>query len=129
MAWVQLITLLSVVQFFWFGILVAKARSRHGVAVPATTGHEIFERYHRVHMNTLETLVVFLPSLWIAAQYWSPRWMAALGAIYLIGRVIYLRGYVADPKQRHLGYGITILPVLALAAIGLYGAIGTLLLS
>lgn len=129
MAWVQLVTLLAVAQFFCFGLLVARARGRHGVAVPATTGHEIFERYHRVHMNTLETLVVFLPALWIAAQYWSPRWMAALGAVYLLGRMLYLRCYVAEPKQRHLGYVITILPVLALAAIGLYGAIGTLLLS
>lgn len=128
MAWVQLVTLLAVVQFMWLGILVARARSRHGVAAPATSGHELFERYHRVHMNTLETLIVFLPALWIAAQYWSPRWMAAVGAIYLIGRMLYLRGYVAEPKQRHLGYAVSVLPVVVLVLIGLYGSIGTLLL-
>lgn len=127
MAWVQLVTLLAAVQFLWFGILVARARARHRVTAPATSGHEIFERYHRVHMNTLETLAVFIPSLWIAAQYWSPRWMAGLGAIYLIGRIVYLRGYVTDPKQRHVGYALSIAPTLTLLAIGLYGAVGTLM--
>jgi uncharacterized membrane protein YecN with MAPEG domain len=126
-AWIQLVTLLAVAQFFWFGSLVAKARVRYGVPAPATSGHEVFERYHRVHMNTLETLVLFLPSLWIAAQYWSPYWMAGLGAIYLIGRVVYLYGYVAEPKQRHSGYAISIAPTLILLLIGLYGAVGTLL--
>jgi glutathione S-transferase len=129
MAWVQLVTLLAVLQFFGFGGLVARARSRYGVKAPATTGHEVFERYNRVQMNTLEMLVLFLPSLWIAAQYWSPRWMAALGVIYLIGRMLYLRGYVTDPKQRHVGYVVSIVPALMLLAIGLYGAVGTLLLS
>ncbi|MGC3981817.1 MAG: MAPEG family protein [Steroidobacteraceae bacterium] len=128
MAWVQLVTLLAGVQFLWLGLLVARARMRYGVVAPATAGNEMFERYHRVHMNTLETLVVFLPALWIAAQYWSPRWMAALGAIYLVGRMLYLQGYVADPKGRHIGYAVTVLPVIALILIGLYGAIGTLLL-
>ncbi len=128
MAWVQLVTLLAVLQFFGFGGLVARARSRYGVRAPATTGHEVFERYYRVQMNTLETLVLFLPSLWIAAQYWSPRWMAGLGVIYLIGRMLYLRGYVADPKQRHVGYTVSVAPALILLFIGLYGAVGTLLL-
>jgi glutathione S-transferase len=128
MAWVQLVTLLAVLQFFGFGGLVARARSRFGVLAPATTGHEVFERYYRVQMNTLETLVLFLPSLWIAAQYWSPSWMAGLGAVYLIGRMLYLRGYVANPKQRHIGYVVSVTPAVILLMIGLYGAVGTLLL-
>ncbi|MGE0116000.1 MAG: MAPEG family protein [Steroidobacteraceae bacterium] len=126
MAWVQLVTLLALVQFIWFGILVGRARVRHGVAAPATTGHEIFERYYRVHMNTLETMAVFLPALWVAAQYWSPAWMAGLGAIYLVGRQLYLRGYVADPNKRGLGYGVSILPTLALLLAAMAGILRTL---
>jgi len=126
MAWVQLVTLLALVQFVWFGILVGRARVRHGVAAPATTGHEIFERYYRVHMNTLETMAVLLPALWVAAQYWSPAWMAGLGAIYLVGRQLYLRGYVADPNKRGLGYGVSILPTLALLLAAMAGILRTL---
>lgn len=123
MIWVQLITLLAVLQFFAFGGLVARARVRYDVKAPATTGHEVFERYYRVQMNTLETLVLFLPSLWIAAQYWSPQWMAAVGAVYLVGRMVYLRGYVAEPRQRHLGYMISITPTLLLFIAGLLGVV------
>lgn len=47
------------------------------------TGDEEFERMHRVHMNTLETLVAFLPSLFLAAIYWPGLLVAALGAVYL----------------------------------------------
>jgi uncharacterized MAPEG superfamily protein len=126
MAWIQVVTLLAAAQFSGSVPGGQSARPlRRGA--PATSGHEVFERYHRVHMNTLETLVLFLPSLWIAAQYWSPYWMAGLGAIYLIGRMVYLYGYVADPKQRHRGYAISIAPTLILLLIGLYGAVGTLL--
>ena len=123
MAWIQLVTLLALLQFVWFGFLVGGARQRYGVHAPATTGHEIFERYHRVHMNTLETMVVFLPSLWLAAQYWSPTWVAAAGAIYLVGRVVYLKGYVADPKKRSAGYGLSFLPTSILLLAALVGVV------
>jgi len=129
MAWVQLITLLSLIQFIGFGFLVAKARGTYGIKAPATTGHEIFERYYRVHMNTLETLVVFVPALWIAAHYWSPYWVTALGAVYLIGRIVYLRGYVADPKGRSAGYALSFLPVIGLVLAGAVGVVRSLLLS
>lgn len=119
MAWVELVTLLAVFQFFAFGGLVARARGRYGVKAPATTGHEMFERYYRVQMNTMETLILFLPSLWIAALYWSPPLMAAVGAVYLVGRMVYLRSYVADPAKRDVGYAISVAPagILLLACV------------
>lgn len=127
MAWVHLVTLLAVAQFMWFGFLVGGARVKHGIAAPATTGNEIFERYYRVHMNTLEMLIVFLPSMWLAAQYWSPLWTAEAGAIYLVGRVVYLKGYVSDPKKRSTGYGISLLPTAALLLAAIVGAARSLL--
>src|SRR5664279_2816926 len=98
MLWVQLVTLAAIGQFFFFGLLVGRARMQHNVPAPATTGNPVFERYFRVQMNTLETLVLLLPSLWIAASVWSPRWAAGIAAVYLIGRQFYLRDYVRDPK-------------------------------
>jgi glutathione S-transferase len=121
MVWVQLITALALLQYFLFGILAGKARGQYGVKAPAMTGHEVFERYNRVHVNTLETLVVFVPSLWLAASFFPPRWVAGVGAIYLIGRVIYLRAYVSNPSTRSLGYTLSALPVAVLIVMALFG--------
>ena len=129
MAWVEIVTLLAVVQFMVFGFLVGGARMKHGVKAPATTGNEIFERYFRVHMNTLETLAAFLPSLWIAAHYWSPPARAVIGAIYLVGRQVYLASYVRDPAKRSAGYGLSFLPTAILALMGIAGAVRTLFVS
>ena len=127
MAWVEIVTLLAVVQFMVFGFLVGGARMKHGVKAPATTGNETFERYFRVHMNTLETLAAFLPSLWIAAHYWSPPAMAVIGAIYLVGRQVYLASYVRDPAKRSAGYGLSFMPTAILALAGRVGVVRSLL--
>jgi len=127
MVWVELVTALALLQFIVFGILVGKARAQYGVKAPATTGNEVFERYNRVHMNTLETLAVFLPSLWLATRFLAPYWVAGLGAVYLIGRIIYLRAYIANPSSRSLGYSLSILPVLALILATLVGIVRALI--
>jgi uncharacterized MAPEG superfamily protein len=127
MVWVDLVTLLAVVEFFWMIYLVGNARVRYGVHAPATTGNPEFERYFRVQQNTLETLIAFLPALWIAAHYWNAAWMAAIGAVYLLGRIIYLLSYVRDPKSRTLGYGLSALPVVTLVVFGLVGIVRALL--
>ena len=127
MAWVDVVGLLAIVQLFVFGALVGRARGTYGVPAPATTGHPMFERYHRVQVNTVESLLVFLPGLWLAAKYWSPKYAAILGVIYLVGRVVYLRAYVSDPKTRSLGFSLSMLPALVLVVAALIGAIRELL--
>ena len=127
MAWIHLVALLAVLQFILFGALVGRARGRYGVQAPATTGNEVFERYYRVQMNTLELLVMLLPAMWIAAAYWDPRWVAAAGAVYLAGRMVYLRAYTAEPRSRGLGYALSILPVIVLVVAALTGAMLRLL--
>jgi len=129
MALTVLISVLALLQFFFFGVLVGRARHRYSVQAPATTGNEVFERYFRVHMNTLETLVLFLPALWFASRYVNPLWTALLGVIYLIGRLLYWRGYVAAAGKRGPGYGLSILPILILLAIGLVGSILSLVIA
>jgi glutathione S-transferase len=127
MAWVEIVTVLAVLQFIYFGVLVGRARDRFGVKAPAITGHEIFERYFRVQMNTLELLVALLPALWIATAYLAFHWVAALGVVYLIGRFVYLRSYVAEPSKRSLGFSLSALPILALLLIDLIGAVSRLI--
>ena len=126
MAWVELVTVLALLQFLYFGMLVGRARDRLGVKAPATTGNEIFERYLRVQMNTLELLVLFLPALWLATAHLAAPWLGVLGTIYLIGRFIYLRAYVAEPSKRSLGFGLSALPILVLLATDLVGAVARL---
>lgn len=129
MPWIVLVAVFALLQFSVFGALVGRARGRYGVNAPATTGHEMFERYYRVQYNTLEQIVVFLPALFLSAGYgFGEDWMsAALGAVYLIGRQMYLTSYVRDPKSRGLGFGLTVIPVAMLLFNAGVGAAYTLI--
>lgn len=123
MRFVAIVGLLALLQYVYFGIAVGRARGRYGVKGPAVTGHEVFERYFRVQQNTLELLVAFLPALWLFALYASATWAIVLGAVYLVGRVLYYRGYVSDPPKRELGFALSMLPTLVLIAGALVGAL------
>ena len=126
MAWVDIVTLLALVQFFLIGMMVGWARGKYGVAAPATTGHPIFERHYRVQMNTVETLLVFLPALWLTAKYWPPVYAAILGAVYLVGRTLYYYAYIEDPKKRTAGFSLSMGPALLLVLAALAGAVRAL---
>ena len=70
----------------------------------------MFDRYYRVHQNTLEQLVVFLPAIFLYSYLGNPMYAAGFGVVYLIGRMIYLRSYLKDPGSRGLGFMLTFLP-------------------
>jgi len=114
MPYVLIVIVLALLQFTAFGFAVARARGRYGVKAPAVTGHLIFERYMRVQMNTLEQLVVFIPAIWLFAQFISPRWAAILGVVYLVGRTLYFVSYVKDPQSRSLGFALSSVPTLVM---------------
>jgi glutathione S-transferase len=121
---VALITLLSLVLFTWMALRVGAARARCGVAAPATHGHPEFERHFRIHANTLEGLMVFLPSLWLFAIFVGNDAIAAgLGAVWIVGRVIYMIGYAKAAESRNAGFGIQALAMFAL----LFGALGAVI--
>jgi glutathione S-transferase len=119
---VAIVSVLALLQYIAFGTAVARARVRYGVQAPAVTGHEVFERHFRVQQNTLELLVVLLPSLWLFATYVDATWAAVAGAVYLVGRLLYFSGYVRDPAKRELGFGLSLVPVLVLLVGALIGA-------
>ena len=123
MPYVHIVVLLALVEFFYFSLEVGKARGRYKIPAPATTGNEIFERYFRVHMNTLELLVMFVPSVLLFGQYLSPYIAAGLGVVYVIGRLVYLSAYVKDPKKRSVGFGLSILPIMILMLGAIVGAV------
>ena len=127
MSYVLLVVALALLQFIAFGMAVGRARYRYNCPAPATTGNEIFERYFRVQMNTLEQLVVFLPGIFLFATYVSAPWAAGLGAVYLVGRLLFFVTYVRDPKKRGPGFMLTMLPNLAFVVGTLVVALRSLL--
>ena len=119
MHYVELVTIIALLQFFVFGVLVGKARGTYGVKAPAIAGHEMFERAYRVQMNTLELIVLLLPATYLAATLWSPLYTAISVAVYIVGRTIYWRAYMAEPKSRTLGFALSIGPILVLLVASL----------
>ncbi|MCZ7597839.1 MAG: MAPEG family protein [Gammaproteobacteria bacterium] len=123
MRYISIVAVLAVLQYFFFGVRVGLARGRYGVKAPAVSGHETFEREFRVHMNTLEQLVAFLPALFIAGMYWPDAVIAGIGTVYLLGRFVYWRQYVANPASRGPGFLLTVAPTFILLAAALVGAL------
>ena len=110
-----LAVLVALLEFFAFGMQVGMARGKFGVAAPAITGHPEFERYFRVHMNTLEQLVIMVPSAFLFAHFVGDVWAAGAVAVFIVGRFIYARSYVANPASRGIGFGMTALPTMVMA--------------
>ena len=117
-----LVTCLAILFYFFTSIQVSKARAAFGIKVPAISGNADFERVFRVQMNTLEWMPIFLPSLWLFAVYISDPLAAALGVVWIAGRILYLIGYSEAAAKRGRGFGIQ-----AAAAIILWlGALGAI---
>jgi uncharacterized membrane protein YecN with MAPEG domain len=119
---VAIVIVIALLEYVVFGALVGRARGRYGVKAPATSGHEVFERYFRVHYNTLELLVAFVPAMWLFGTYVSPTWAALLGLVFVAGRILYLLSYVKDPAKREIGFGLSVLPIGVLLIGALWGA-------
>ena len=122
-AYVAIVTLLALLTYFWMGLQVGRARAKSGIAAPAMTGDPVLERTIRAHYNTLEWLPLFLVPLWLFAIYWSDLIAAIVGLVWIVGRVVYQLGYVADPAKREAGFLIQALAV----AVLLFGSLGRLI--
>jgi glutathione S-transferase len=118
---VYIVILLALLEYQAFGGLVARARRRYGVKAPAITGQPDFERTFRVHQNTLESLVVFVPAVWIFGLYVSAFWAATLGIVFVVARVVYAAGYIRAAEKRGLGAGVSGVAMGILVLGGLVG--------
>ena len=118
------VTVLALLMYLYMGLNVSAMRDKHGVVPPATTGAAEFERAFRVHQNTLEAIPLFLGPLWLAAIYFRPaQWLpAVIGLVWIGGRFLYMRGYIAAAERRTAGLriqGAAMLVNLVLAVAGL----------
>ena len=119
-AFVAIVTLLALLTYFWMGLQVAGARGKSGISAPQMTGDPLLERTIRAHENTLEWMPIFLPSLWLFALAWNDQVAAALGLVWIVGRIIYALGYAEEAGKRSTGFMIQSLAVGVL----LFGALG-----
>ena len=121
--WVAIVTLIAGIVIFGMALTVSRTHSRTGILAPTMTGDPALERAIRAHANTLEWLPIFLASMWLFAIYWNASWAAALGALWLIGRIVYFVGYRSDPNKRFPGFFIQVIAHFAL----MLGALGRIL--
>lgn len=124
-AYVAVVTALALLVYLWTVIGVGAARRKSGIKAPTMTGDPLLERAVRVQANTLEWLPIFLPSLWLCHLFWQPQdqtgiIVAAIGVVWIVGRILYALGYVVDPSKREMGFLIQFLAniVLLLGALG-----------
>ena len=119
MEFVYVVVILALIEYLYFGIMTGKARAQYEVEAPATTGNPVFERTLRVQQNTLEQLIVFLPSIFIFAEKISPLIAALVGIAFIVGRALYSVSYVADPSKRTVGFliGFAANAILLLGAL------------
>ncbi len=117
------ITCLVLLVYVWNFSQCGRARGKHNIVAPATTGNPEFERAFRIQQNMLEQLIIFIPSLWIFSLTVSVLIGAILGILFAIGRVIYSIAYAKDPAKRSPGFGIGAICTVILLLGGLIGTI------
>ncbi|CAK6692400.1 MULTISPECIES: MAPEG family protein [unclassified Synechococcus] len=121
-----LVTILALVLYQATALLVGRARVQHQVKPPATTGPEQFERALRVQQNTLEQLVFFLPTFWMAVTLNQAGVACALGFVWIGARIAYAVGYMQAPDKRGPGFGIAFLVSVALLVMAFVGVVAKL---
>lgn len=108
------VTLLALGFYFYTGLLVGQARGKYKVPVPAMTGDPAFERTLRAQLNTAEWMPLFLPALWLFAIYVDPVVAGALGVVWILGRMMYVSGYIAQAEKRSMGFLVQFVAWVAL---------------
>ena len=121
--WPSLVTITALLVYFVVIINVGRARYQYKIMPPQITGEPNFERVLRVQQNTVEQLILFLPSLWLFSIFVSPLWGAGIGAIWVVGRILFAWGYYQAAEKRTPGFGISSLATIALLGGTLVGIV------
>jgi glutathione S-transferase len=120
-----IVTLLAVILYLYMGARVGILRGRLGIKAPATTGDPIFERAYRVHCNTGEQYIAFIPLLWLATIFFhAVAWLPALfGLAFIAARIVYMRLYMAAPETRIAGAFMTMFSNVGLIVLSIIGMV------
>ena len=115
------VTLGAVALFFAITFRVGYLRGKYGIIPPSNDGPVDFLRARGVQGNTLEHLMIFLPSLWIFALAMSERFAVLLGVIWIAARAVYAFVYYRDPTKRLPHFMVALMASLALLIGGVVG--------
>lgn len=123
----MLVSLLAILLTVMFALKVGGARGKFDVKAPACTGPDEFNNTFRAHQNTLEMMVLFMPSLWIFAHLVSDLYAGIAGAAFILGRILYFTAYVGDPSKRTIGFMIGFLSIAVMVIWSLIKIIGMMM--
>lgn len=120
-----IVTLLAVILYLYMGARLGILRGRLGIKAPATTGDPMFERAYRVHCNTGEQYIAFIPLLWLATTFFhAVAWLPALfGLAFIAARIVYMRLYMAAPDTRIAGAFMTMFCNVGLIVLSIIGMV------
>ena len=121
MEYTIIIILVALLQYTFFTMRVGIMRGKFEVDAPKTVGNETWERMYRVQENTLEQLVIFIPTMVTFQMYVSEQWVLLPGIAFVIGRQLYSHLYINDPKSRTAGMAISLLSNTVLLVGSLIG--------
>lgn len=97
---------------YYFTLLRAgMARGKFDIKAPSHHGPEEYVRHVRVHHNTLEHLILFLPGLWLFSFAVDPVWATIIGILWPIGRIRYALSYYKDAEKRGPGLYLSMPPI------------------
>ncbi|MDY6936245.1 MAG: MAPEG family protein [Cyanobacteriota bacterium] len=121
--WTSLVTVTALIVYFVVTVNVGRARMKYQVMPPQMSGNPDFERVVRVQQNTLEQLILFLPALWLFTLFANPIWGAGIGAVWVVGRIVFAWGYYQAAEKRMAGFAMSTLATLALLLGTLVGIV------
>jgi len=114
-SYVVFVAIDSILINWWMAYNVGKARKKFNIKYPIMydTENNEFNCIQRAHQHTLEMYPGFLATLLIGGLQ-NPRFAAGAGAVYLLGRIVFAKGYyTGDPEKRRQG-GFGMIGLLAL---------------
>ncbi len=117
-----MVTVAALIAYLISVLLVGKARRKYGVQPPTTSGPDQFNRSFRQQQNTLEQLVLFLPSMWVFAWYHSEEWAAVIGSVWVVSRVAYSFAYISASQKRVIPFVLSLGATIILLIGGIIGA-------
>ena len=118
-----LAAILALLVYVGPAVNVSRMRVRHNVRAPSVNGPPEFERAFRVHQNTQEQLVLFIPALWLFTLLVSALWGGLIGLVWVAARIFYVYSYLRDPDSRGPGFAVAFACSLVLLLGALAGAI------
>ena len=115
--YVGIVSSLAVLLTYLTMLKAGLGRIKYKVVAPSHDGPDDYVRMVRVHRNTIEHVVLFLPSMWLFAFAVDPLWAAGIGIIWPIARTFYALGYYADAPKRMTPLLVS-MPVLYIFMVG-----------